>query len=197
MTNVVIGVNIKMRVDLIGSELKGDLESVLKQFTTDEVISKLVSGGSSQHNENFHNILGSIAPKRLYFRRSYGGRVAASVLKKNEGRNYYNLLWKHYKMNSSSNTARKLVKWAHIEKYHKSYKQNNSFKQRRNVLKQLRKVKAKKSSGTYKKGVSLQDNRKKKADDTNKEHYICQESGCNKVCQSKGGLTKHKKAKHS
>ena len=76
--------------DLHGEQLKSALESIMSDYTTDVVLSKLAPCLNSQRNESLN---GTIGTKNLKIR-YYGGskssdfRIACGVAQKNEGYQY-------------------------------------------------------------------------------------------------------------
>ena len=76
--------------DLHGEQLKSALESIMSDYTTDVVLSKLAPCLNSQRNESLNRTIGSKNLKIRY----YGGsessdyRIACGVAQKNEGHQY-------------------------------------------------------------------------------------------------------------
>ena len=67
--------------------LKEDLEEVMEHFTTNTVVAKLATCSSTQRNEALHNVVGTMAPKRLHFGRSnqYNTRYSTALNKLSKG----------------------------------------------------------------------------------------------------------------
>ena len=76
--------------DLHGKALKEALESIMNEYTTDIVLTKLAPCLNSQRNESLNGTIGSKNPKIRY----YGGsessdfRIACGVAQRNEGHQY-------------------------------------------------------------------------------------------------------------
>ena len=76
--------------NLHGEQLKSALESIMSDYTTDVVLSKLAPCLNSQRNESLNGTIGSKNLKIRYYGGSEGNdfRIACGVTQKNEGHQY-------------------------------------------------------------------------------------------------------------
>jgi hypothetical protein len=191
-------------------ELRKVLEAEAAFFTTDEMLDKLVNGGS-QLAELAFSRLSKLAPKDMHLSSSptLKRRVKLMATQFNEGSTYSKLIWNKLGIKSSKQRVKFFNKVEKSSKKHQSRKKLDTTRLRRKILKQQRNQKSKSDKlnepVSYKPGMGVEGalesalgKRKRRSSEEleGARKFKCTQPGCTKAYVNNSGLLQHQRNKH-